>query len=697
MNRHVIAVVAFGLLSGTGVVAAAAVGAPSPGSPGLGDPYFPLAGNGGYDVAHYNLTVDYDPGSDELEGVARIRAEATQTLSSYNLDLDGLEVRSVTVDGTNAEWTRKGGELTVTPARPLRAGRDFVTVVSYDGVPVQLRHGPGVIPTDDGALILGEPAGASTWFPVNDHPLDKASYTVAVTVPQGLEAIGNGALQGVSTEDGASTWTWHAQEPMAPYLATASIGEFEVDAYRTGGLRYWDAIDPDLFEQPAPDPRTGAGYAWSQQTGDGASYKRLARVMTVPAGGADLSFWVDRGTEADWDYFFVEAREAGTRDWTTLPDENGHTTRDTGVSCPAGWQADHPFLRHYQTDNGDGTCSPTGTTGEWWAISGTSDGYEPWQIDLSDYAGGRVHVSLTYVSDSFLQKQGVFVDDVAVSTNHGTTSFEDDGDALDGWLPSGPPRGSASNENNWTATPAVELEPLGVAIRASLKRQPEIIRFLESRFGRYPFSTAGGVVDDEDTGFALETQTRPVYSPGFWEFGSGDDVVVHEIAHQWYGDHVAVARWRNIWLNEGFATYAEWLWRAEEGIETEQEAFDFFYNEIPLNDPFWSLRIGNPGPNHLFDGPVYVRGAMTLHALRSKIGDDAFFRVLRTWASDEGNGTTGQFIRLAEQVSGRQLDPLFRAWLFTSGRPDRAAGPSARSTGEMSAAAKSLLAATRRR
>ena len=378
----------------------------------------------------------------------------------------------------------------------------------YDGVPGQLPYGPGVVPTDDGTLILGEPEGASTWFPANDHPVDKAPFTVAVTVPRGLEAIGNGALESVSHQGDSTTWTWDAREPMAPYLATASIGEFDVSSYRDGGLRYWDAVDPDLFDQPAPAPRTGSQYAWSQQAYEGASYKRLSRTIAVPAGGADLTFWVDRQTEEGWDFFFVEARPTGTEDWTTLPDANGHTTQDTGFSCPF-WLGLHPFLAAYQTDVGDGTCEPSGSTGDWWAATGTSDGYEQWRVDVSAYAGSTVEVSLTYASDDVVQDIGVFVDDVTVSTGEGSTSFEADSDPLDGWQVTGPPEASQPNENDWIATAQVELQPIGERVAASLARQPEIIAFLESQFGRYPFSTAGGVVDDLDVGFALENQTRP--------------------------------------------------------------------------------------------------------------------------------------------------------------------------------------------
>jgi len=147
--------------------------------------------------------------------------------------------------------------------------------------------------------------------------------------------------------------------------------------------------------------------------------------------------------------------------------------------------------------------------------------------------------------------------------------------------------------------------------------------------------------------------------------------VVHELAHQWFGDDVALARWQDIWLNEGFATYAEWLWEEHEGRGTPQEIFQGTYDAIPAADPFWAVVIGDPGVDLLFDNAIYVRGAMTLQALRQTVGDDAFWQIIRGWASTKsgGNGTTDEFIALAERVSGQQLDDLFTTWLFTPGKP----------------------------
>ena len=200
-------------------------------------------------------------------------------------------------------------------------------------------------------------------------------------------------------------------------------------------------------------PHTGTKYMYSQ-IGD-IAYKRLTREIAVPAGGATLSFWTSYDTEIHWDHLFVEARTAGGTDWTTLPDANGHTSQDTGDSCPAGWRDLHPHLDHYQTLNADGTCSPTGTSGGAWnAASGNSGGWQQWQVDLSAWEGQTVEVSIGYANDWAVQGLGVFLDDTVVSTGEGTTSFEDDGDPMDGWTVTGPPAGSGPNPNNFVLTDA---------------------------------------------------------------------------------------------------------------------------------------------------------------------------------------------------------------------------------------------------
>ena len=186
-------------------------------------------------------------------------------------------------------------------------------------------------------------------------------------------------------------------------------------------------------------------------------------------------------------------------------------------------------------------------------------------------------------------------------------------------------------------------------------------------FGPYPFSSTGAVVDDAPVRFALETQTRPEYVPGI---AAMPTVIAHELSHQWFGDSVAVTRWSDIWLNEGFATYAEWLWGERESGETVQHRFDSAYAQAESSD-LWKVPPAAPGRARLFGRSVYDRGAMTLQALRNRVGDQRFFAILRAWAAEHrnGNATTPQFIALAQRISGMDLHRLFQVWLYTPERP----------------------------
>jgi hypothetical protein len=224
------------------------------------------------------------------------------------------------------------------------------------------------------------------------------------------------------------------------------------------------------------EPHSGSSFMYSQRADEG--YKRLSRTITVPAGGATLSFWTSYNLELDFDYMIVEAHVVGTDDWTTLPDANGHTSTDLSndQACPAGWSDPanaedvlHPFLTHYQTfDPNTGACSSTGTTGTWNAGNGGSGGWQQWSIDLAAFAGAQVEVSITVLSDWGLQLfPGVFIDDIVVSTGEGSTSFEDDADPMDGWVVPGAPQDpdgiEGVNTNDW-----IRRGGLGIAEGAAI-------------------------------------------------------------------------------------------------------------------------------------------------------------------------------------------------------------------------------------
>ncbi|WP_030908058.1 M1 family metallopeptidase, partial [Streptomyces sp. NRRL F-5126] len=206
---------------------------------------------------------------------------------------------------------------------------------------------------------------------------------------------------------------------------------------------------------------------------------------------------------------------------------------------------------------------------------------------------------------------------------------------------------------------------------ASVERTGEIIDFLSGYFGPYPFDAAGGYVPNVKSGFALESQTRVFYSPKFFDSAPDTSVVAHELAHQWWGDDVSLKRWSDIWLNEGFAGYAEYLWAEHEGKSTPQESAQKVYDSHPADDPFWTVKPGDPGPSKQFDDAVYDRGAVAIQALRDTIGDHAFLRLLKAWPAQHryGNGTITEFRHLAERISHQNLDDFFRTWLYTPSKP----------------------------
>ena len=198
------------------------------------------------------------------------------------------------------------------------------------------------------------------------------------------------------------------------------------------------------------------------------------------------------------------------------------------------------------------------------------------------------------------------VDDVVVPFGSGSTSFEDDGDTMDGWTVPGAPPGSPGNDGDFQIRVAADIESTGDVVDQAFSDQPQILSFLSAQFGPYPFGTGGGIVDDSDAfGFALENQARPIYAPGFFSDRiSGDFVVVHEVAHQWYGDDVSVAQWKDIWLNEGFATYAEWLWSEEQGFRPRTGQLRLLLRRHRAGRPVLGGRRRRPRRRPPLRGPV---------------------------------------------------------------------------------------------
>jgi aminopeptidase N len=297
----------------------------TPGADGIGDPYFPLEGNGGYDVQHYDLAFSYDPATKRIDGTNTITARATQNLSRFDLDLQQLDVSKVTVNGRSATFTRQGQELTITPRHGLPKNRRFVVAVTYGGVPQTIIGSPvvfgspyGFVHTDDGAFMGDEPNASSTWFPSNDHPSDKASYTFRVTVPKDRQVIANGNLVSQKTKGDKSTWVWDEKYPMATYLATADIGQWQFKTGRTpGGIRETVALDPKLIGRDPnhPDPMafffdTTAEVTdlWSKTFGKYAFDSTGAIADLATYNGQPIGFSLETQTRP----LYSDVRSAGT-------------------------------------------------------------------------------------------------------------------------------------------------------------------------------------------------------------------------------------------------------------------------------------------------------------------------------------------------------------------------------------------------
>ncbi|HJC60015.1 MAG TPA: M1 family metallopeptidase [Candidatus Dietzia intestinigallinarum] len=425
------------------------------------DPYLPSAGNHGYRVSRYELDLTYKMSSNNLRGVAVVTATATEPLKTILLDLSPhLDVTKVTIDrGRVARFSRPRGKLSVTPAEPLAVGAAFTLTIRYAGNPRPVRGPWGEVGWEeltDGVLVAGQPDGAASWFPCDDHPSSKATFRIRLTTDSPYRAVVTGALVGKKRSGSMTTWDFDLPHPTPTYLVTVNLGRYEHVEVRGGPVPFRAYLPADL-------------------------------------------------------------------------------------------------------------------------------------------------------------KRG---------------------------------------------------------FREAFDKQLRMIEVFTDLFGPYPFEEYKVVVTDDELEIPLEAMGMSTFGRNTVESGGADErLIAHELAHQWFGNAVTVAGWRHIWLHEGFACYAEWLWTEfSGGVDAGSHALRY-YSKLQ-NSP-QDILLADPGPKDMFDDRVYKRGALTLHVLRLTIGDERFFALLRAWvaAYSGRNVTTDDFLHMAADHSPVDLRPLWNAWLFSEPLP----------------------------
>ncbi|WP_066044122.1 M1 family metallopeptidase [Herbiconiux solani] len=444
----------------------AAIPASEIGSATAGDDYLPTSGNGGYTALHYDLDLDYRVATNRLTAEAVIRARATQPLARFSLDFAGLSVVKVTIDGARpkklAETTRK---LVITPEQPIAEGDEFTVHVRYRGAPHPIRSAWGEVGWEelaDGVIVAGQPCGASSWFPCNDHPADKATYRIVVACEAGYTTVSNGELVSRSSRSGRTTSTFEMRQPMATYLATVQIGR-----YRSRAVT------------PAPAPAAP-----------------VAQALFYP-------------------------------------------------------------------------------------------------------------------------------------------------------------------------------QSLETQVAVDFARVPDMVALFSGLFGPYPFESYSVVVTHDELEIPLEAQGLAVFGRNHVDGAHGSDrLIAHELAHQWFGNCLTVARWRDIWLHEGFACYAEWIWAEASGgrpADASAAAYRARLDALPKD-----IVIGDPGPQGMFDDRVYKRGALALHAVRRALGDEVFYTALRAYVAEcrYGAVSTEDFVEIMEASSGSEaVGPLIERWIYSKALP----------------------------
>jgi aminopeptidase N len=429
------------------------------------DPYTLDHGSTSYRVDRYELDLDVRLGSNKLIGKAVLRCTALEPASRIVLDLVGLRASKIQLDGRKVQkFSQRAEHLVVVTASPLKEGQSFVLEIRYEGNPQPRRGLWGEVGWEeltDGVLVAGQPNGAASWFPCNDHPRNKSSFRISVTTDDNYRPVCNGQLLSRSRKSSRETWVYEHSEPMATYLATMQIG----------------------------------------------------RYVMVPLNPAD--------------------------------------------------------------------------------------------------------------------------------THHRVPQF------------------------------AAVTADMADDARQGLQRQPDMMKTFEECFGPYPFSDYTSVVTEDELEIPLEAQTVSIFGRNHmrdaWE---AQRLIAHELSHQWFGNSLTVSSWKDIWLHEGFACYAEWLWSEESGTMPVAARALAAWKKLDAGPQ--DLLVGDPGPELMFDDRVYKRGALAVHAVRVAAGDEAFFGLLQHWTAVNRHGSisTASFIEAATSfIPGFDAATLLRPWLYETTLP----------------------------
>jgi hypothetical protein len=602
-----------------------------PGAEGVGDEYFPKMGNGGYNVRHYSIDLAISVDKNTLAGSTTIEAVATQDLSQFNLDFNALQIDEITVNGAAASFSRKERELTVTPAKGVSKGKVFTVVVRYQGGPTKTSvKGDWAMGgwNNDGRdiSVSGEPSIGWMWYPANDHPLNKATYTFKITVPEPYMVILNGKQEGVTrNSDGTQTSLWQVHDRMASYLVTLNVVKDYVVQKQAGlnGLPITNYCPKEHASKCenifARQPEMIAYY--SKQFGAYPFESCGGIVLRSDFGGA-----LETQTLITYGNMLVRVPAVEAED--ILAHELAHQWFGGSVSLKR------------------------------WKDIWLNEGFATYAAALwAEHAHGigldksAKYWNLASRGDMF----GVMADAIALSDGGFIGNIQ-------------------------------EIKNAGFIVEM-LKAMPSEIFQADFKqavhaLGAFNFS-AVKLTPGQARNFLLALPD-----------GTAAKNRVNEIAEKVSADGVS-------W--QGFMSALKPY--SLDDTKLTLDNFRAMLAALPLNDvpataenffPFMKALLsminqapggpggngappeikfpppGNPGAETLFNPGVYVRGALTLYALRRKIGADVCAILLRTYYKkyQDSNAGTQDFIDLAEKISGKKLRDFFDAWLYKEPVPD---------------------------